>query len=113
MLTDIDMLLVVEKEIMGGIVHLIHRYAKANNKYIKIYDKTIESSYLEYLDANNLYGSRMSQRLPVKGLKRIKNVLKFDEEKKNYDEDSDKGYVYEANVEYPKNYMICIVIYHF
>ena len=107
------MLLVVEKEIMGGIVHLIHRYAKANNKYIKIYDKTIESSYLEYLDANNLYGSRMSQRLPVKGLKRIKNVLKFDEEKKNYDEDSDKGYVYEANVEYSKNYMICIVIYHF
>ena len=59
---DIDMLLMVEKGIGGGICHIIHKYAKANNKYIKIYDKITESSYLKYLDASNLYGWTMSQK---------------------------------------------------
>ena len=59
LLTDIDMLLIVEKGIRGGICHSIHKYAKANNKYIKNYDKDMESSDLEYLDANNLYGWAM------------------------------------------------------
>ena len=50
------MLLMVEEGTRGGIGHAIHRYAKANSKYMKNYDKNIESSYLMYLDANNLYG---------------------------------------------------------
>ena len=63
------MLLMVEKGIRGRICHAIHRYAKANIKYMKNYDKNIESnsielSYLIYLDANNLYGWGMSQKLP-------------------------------------------------
>ena len=49
------MLLMVEKEIRGGICHAIHRYAKANNKYMKNYDKNKELSCVQYLDANNLY----------------------------------------------------------
>ena len=53
------MLLIVEKGIRGGICNSIHRYAKANNKYMKNYDKDMESSDLEYLDANNLYGWAM------------------------------------------------------
>ena len=53
----------VEKSIRGGICHTIHRYAKANNKYMKNYNKNIESSYLMYLDANNLYEWAMSQKL--------------------------------------------------
>ena len=50
------MLLMVEKGIRGGICHAIHRYAKANNKYSKNYDKNKESLYIQYLDANHLYG---------------------------------------------------------
>ena len=55
------MLLMAEEGIKGGICHAIHRYAKSNNKYMDNYDKNIESSYQEYLDANNLYGWAMSQ----------------------------------------------------
>ena len=56
LLANIDMLLMVEKRIRGGIYQAIHRYAKANNKYMKNYLKSIESSFIEYLDANKLYG---------------------------------------------------------
>ena len=69
LLTDIDMLLMVEKGTRSGICHAIHRYAKANNKYMKNYDKKIILSYLMYLDTNNLYGLAMSQNLPVNGFK--------------------------------------------
>ena len=104
LLTDVDMLLMVEKGIRGVIYHAIHRYAKANNKYMKNYNKCKEESFLQYLGANNLYGWAVSQKLPVKGFKWQKNISKFTEEfKKNYDEDSDKGYILEVDVKYPKN----------
>ena len=61
LLTNIDMLLMVEKRIRGVIYHSIKRYAKANNKCMKDYDKNKESSYLKYWDKNNLYGCAMSQ----------------------------------------------------
>ena len=69
LVTDNDMFLMVEKGIRGGICHAIYRYAKANNKYMKNYNKYKEASFLQYLDANNLYGSAMSQKLPVSGFK--------------------------------------------
>ena len=104
LLTDVDMSLVVEKGIRGGIFRAIYRYAKANNRYMKNYNKDKEESFVQYLDDNNLYGWAMSQKLPVSGFKWKKNILKFNEEFiKNYDEDSDKGYILEVDVKYPKN----------
>ena len=97
------MLLMFEKGIQGGICHAIHRYAKANNKYIKNYDKNIESSYPMYLDANNLYGWAMSQKLPLNVFKQVKKSSQFNKDFiKNYDENSDKGYILEVDVEYLK-----------
>ena len=72
LLTDIDMVLMFEKGSRGEICQAIHRYAKAN-KYMKNYNKDI-MSYLMYLDANNLYGWLMSQKLPVNGFKWVKNL---------------------------------------
>ena len=104
LLTDNDMLLMVEKGIRGGICHAIHSYAKANNKYMENYNEKEESSYIQYLDANNLYGCAMSQKLPVSGFKWEKDMLKFTKKFiKNYDEDSDKGYILEVDAEYPEN----------
>ena len=103
LLPDIDMLLMVEKGMRGGMYHAIHRYAKANNKYMKNYDKNIISSYLMYLNATNLYGWAISQKLPVNGFKWIKKLSEFNEDfMKGYDENSDKGYFLEVDVEYPK-----------
>ena len=73
------MLSMIEKRIRGGVCHAIHRYAKANNEYMKNYDKNKESSYLMYLDASNLYGWAMSQKVPVNGFK-WKKLSKFDKD---------------------------------
>ena len=64
MLTNVDVLLMVEKGITGEMYHAIHKYAKANNKYMKNYNKNKESSYIQYLDECNLYGWAMSQKCP-------------------------------------------------
>ena len=100
LISDIDMLLTVEKEIRGGICHVIHRYDAANNKYMQENKKDNELSHIMYLDANNLYLWEMSQKLPVNSFKRKKNMLK--EFIKNYDENNDKGYVLEVDVKYSK-----------
>ena len=74
LLTDYDILLMIEEGIRGGICHAVHRYAKANNEYMKNCDKSKESSYIQYLDANNLYGAAMSEKLPINGFKWVNDI---------------------------------------
>ena len=69
LINDYDMLLMIEDGIRGGIWHAIKRYAKANNYYMKDYDKNKDSFYMQYLDSNTLYGMAMHEKLPVKGFK--------------------------------------------
>ena len=72
---------------------------------MKNYDKNIESSDIEYSDSNSLYGQAMSQKLPVNNFKWVgkNNLSKLNGTFiKNYDENSDKGYMFEVDVEYPK-----------
>ena len=105
LLTDYDMLLMAEEGIRGGICHSIHRYPKANNKYMKNYNNNDESSYIQYLDANNLYGWAMSEKLPVNGFRWFDSneINEINEEFiKNYNENDNKGYIFEVDVRYPK-----------
>ena len=77
LLTNAHMLLMVQKGIRGGIYHAIYRYARANNKCMKNYDKNKELSYIQYLDASNLYGWAMSQKLPVDCFKWKKKYIEI------------------------------------
>ena len=94
------MLLMAEKGIRGGMCHSIYRYAKANKKYMKDYDKNKESSCIQYWDVNNLYGLAMPQKLPVNSFEWIKDTSQFTEDFiKNYNEESDEGYFFEVGVQ--------------
>ena len=103
LLTDVDMLLMIETGTRSGICQSTQRYVKANNKYMKNYDKKPESSYLTYLDENNLYGGAMSKKLPVNGFKWENDLSRLNEDFiKNYNENSDIGYFLEVDIEYSK-----------
>ena len=101
LLTEIDMLLMVEKGIRGGTYHSIYRYAKANNKYMKVYDKNKELSYIQYWNVNNLYAWAMSQKLPVNNFEWIKDTSQFNEDFiKIYNEEIDEGYSLEFDFQH-------------
>ena len=106
LITDIDMALFIEKGLRGGISYIAHRYARANNKYLPDYNRELDGSYLMYLDANNLYGWAMSERLPTGNFKWLNNLPDTPEEIEfflsKYTEDSDKGIILEVDLEYQK-----------
>ena len=77
--TDIDMILMTEKGIRGGLTQVVEKHAVANNKYLDDYDSTKKDGFLQYLDANNLYGFAMCKKLPLKGYKWA-DISIFDEE---------------------------------
>ena len=117
LLHDYDMLMMFEKGIRGGISHISKRYAEANNKYMKDYDPDEPSTYIQYLDANNLYGWAISQSLPTHGFKWMKNLtidtLMSILDKANCSmtdpkeqggfggRHSPRGYIFEVDLEYP------------
>ena len=107
LLHNYDMLMMFERGIRGGITHISKRYAEANNKYMKDYNPGKESTFIQYLDANNLYGWAMSQHLPTHGFSWMKDITleKVDEilEKANHSMSNlgRKGYIFEVDLEYP------------
>ena len=102
LLTDVDMSEMFEFGIRGGITQSVERYAKANNKYMgELYNKNEQNSYIQYLDANNLYGGAMSQELPVKNFKWVDpNSNWFSNEKNGK---YTKGYLLDVDIHYPKH----------
>ena len=93
-----------EKGIIGGTCHAIHRYSKANNKYMRNYNKNKESLYLKFLDINTINGWKMSQKLPVNAFKLVENTSQFIKDFiENYNEDSDEDYFLEVEVQYLQN----------
>ena len=102
LLTDVDMLLTFEEGTGGGISQAIHKYATANNKYMKKFNKRLISTFPQYLDANNLYGWAMCKKVPTGWFKWI-DVKEFTEEKiKSYDDNSNTGAILKVDIEYPK-----------
>ena len=88
-ISDIDMYLFIEKGTIGGISCIAKRYAKANNKYMNDYNSEEPSTFISYLDENNLYRWTMSEYLPYGEFNRVKNVDELDEVSVN--EKSDIG----------------------
>ena len=95
LITDIDMQLFIERGLRGGISYIAHRHAEANNKYISNYDPDELTSYIMYLNANNLYGWAMSQPLPYRNFKWVEADSVIPKRK-------GIGHIYEVDLEYPK-----------
>ena len=103
LLTDYDMLLFFERGIRGGMTHISKRYAEANNHYMTNYDSSKPETYIQYLDANNLYGWGMTQPLPTHGFKWVKNITKEKVIKLLEKNNDSKGYIFDVDLEYPKH----------
>lgn len=104
LLTDVDMLLFIERGIRGGISQCSKRFSNANNKYMKDFDPETESKFLIYLDANNLYGYSMMKYLPISDFKWCEDVEQFTTESiLNLSDESSVGYIFEVDLEYPQD----------
>ena len=109
LLHDYDMLMMFERGIRGGITHISKRYAEANNKYMKNYNPEKKSKFIQYLDANNLYGWAMSQNLPTHGFKWMKDITVekvdkiLDKTNNSMSNNGKKGYIFEVDLEYPEH----------
>ncbi|KYM97826.1 hypothetical protein ALC62_11480 [Cyphomyrmex costatus] len=101
LLTDIDMVLFVERGVRGGLSQCSHRYARANNAYVPSYDPSQPSTYLMYFDVNNLYGWAMMEPLPHGEFQWIDDVDYFDV--MSVSVESNVGYILEIDLAYPQN----------
>ena len=102
LLSDINMILFIEAGIRGGVSMISNRYGKANNKYMENYNPDEESKFITYLDANNLYGWGMSQKLPYKNFRWVNEKKLVGLDPTLLDAEGDIGYILQVDLEYPK-----------
>ena len=102
-ISDIDKYLFIEKGLRGGISYIPRRYASANNKYMNDYDSKKLSTFITYLDMNNLYGWAISEYLSYGEFQWLEKIDEFNINSIN--EKSDTGYFLEFDLEYPNNYI--------
>ena len=108
LLYDYDMLMMFERGIRGGMTHIAKRYSEANNKYMKDYNPDKPSKFIQYLDANNLYGWAMSQSLPTNGFKWMNNLTKekvmdiLEKANSSMNNSVKRGYIFEVDLKYPQ-----------
>ena len=99
---DYEMVLMLEHGIRGGLCQVVHRYAEANNKHmLDKYNVNLESEYITYLDANNLYGWAMSFYLPYGDFKWTEWKSEDVDEILNISATASTGYIFEVDIEYP------------
>ena len=98
-ISDIDQYLFIEKGKRGGVSYITKRYVRANNKYMSDYDSNKPSTFITYLDKNNLYGWAVSEYLPYSEFEWLKNVDKLDV--MSISEKSSIGYFLEVDLKYP------------
>ena len=99
-ISDIDKYLFIKKGTRGGVSYIVEKYAKTNNKYMNDYDPEKLSTFITYLDKNNLYGWSMSEYVPYEKFEWLEDIDEFDVMSIN--EKSDIGYFLEIDLEYPK-----------
>ena len=103
LIDDIDMYLMIEGGIRGGISMISNKYAKANNPYLEDYDASQPTRYITYLDANNLYGDAMSRVLPTGDFCWMSEDQLATFDVMDVPDDSPTGYILEVDLEYPKD----------
>ena len=99
-ISDIDQYLFIEKGLRGAISYIAKRHSKANDEYCPDYDKNKPSTFISYLDKNNLYGWAMNEYLPYEGFKWLKNIDEFDIMSIN--DKNPIGYFLEGDLKYPE-----------
>ena len=102
LISDPDIYLMIENNMRGGIATISHRQAVANNPLVDGYDPSEPNSWIQYLDANNLYGCSMSEPLPVGKFRFLEEqeIESFDVSLLSIPADADTGYIVECDLTY-------------
>lgn len=107
LIKDLEIIRMIQRGIRGGVCLCSTRYARANNKYLTHHDLTTPDNYLLYIDCNNLYGYAMCSYLPHSNFKLIENPHFQVSDILSLKDDSEVGYIFEVDLEYPETLHVC------